>query len=235
MIHQNYPGKLMWKALLTLTVGLFTLIDMANAQMSITGTTCVFSGTQYTYTISGNWNSGTHMSWSVSSNGTISGSTSGTPLPQIHVTWNSGTSGTVYLTTTNPSSSPTLAISITTTLSAGSLSNTSQNIVTGTVPATINSASAASGGYCSPNYSYQWQQSTDNVNFTDITGATTLSLTFSTGLTQTMYYRRKVTETNTSTTAYTGSAAIYVYPPVVAGSVSPSSQEIAYGTNASAL
>lgn len=41
---------------------------------------------------------------------------------------------------------------------------------------------------------YQWQQSTDNVNFTDISGATGTTFTLPTSLSTTTYYRTKVAE-----------------------------------------
>jgi hypothetical protein len=53
----------------------------------------------------------------------------------------------------------------------GTISNSSQNINYNTLPAWLN-CSAASGGSCTPTYNYQWQQSSDNVNFSDISGET---------------------------------------------------------------
>ncbi len=218
------------KKILTLLLSVAGFWQTGKSQMVITGPTCVVAGTQYTYTVSGNWNSSTHMVWSVS-NGTINGSSSGTPLPQIHVTWSSG-NGIVMLSTTSPTYNPTLNVTVASALTAGTISNPSQNINYNTVPAAINCA-AASGGACgSPSYSYQWQESTDNVNFSDISGATGQNLSFSSGLTQTRYYRRKVTETSSSSTAYTSSATVFVYPQLIAGVVNPASQTINYNNSA---
>ena len=156
-----------WKILANLlfATGTFQIVC---AQMSISGPTCVNPSTQYQYTISGNWGSGTSMTWTVT-NGTIVGSSSGTPLPSIHVTWTSGqTIGTVKVSTTNPTSAPTLNVTITSTVSPGSITgNLSQTISYNTIPGTI-TCSAATGGGCSPSYSYQWQSSTDGVNFSNI-------------------------------------------------------------------
>lgn len=75
-------------------------------------------------------------------------------------------------------------------LTGGTISNPTQSVGCGTTPALIQ-ASVASGGSCSPTYYYQWQQSTDNVNFTDIPGAT--SQNYQPGpLTATTYFRRRV-------------------------------------------
>src|SRR5580704_7936192 len=80
----------------------------AQAQFSITGTTCVVAGTQYQYVIAGNWTSSTTMTWSVTG-GTINGSYTGTPLPRVYVTWTSG-GGTVSVTTSNPNGSASLTV-----------------------------------------------------------------------------------------------------------------------------
>ena len=136
----------------------------ASAQMSITGTTCAASGTQYQYAISGDWTNGTTMTWSISTGGgTINGSSSGTPLPRIYVTW-TGT-GTVSVVTSNPSGSASLNVTVFSALAAGSIiSNASQSINYNTIPGTI-ACMTPTGGYCPPpNYTYQWQSSTNNVS-----------------------------------------------------------------------
>src|SRR5207253_2671751 len=115
-----------------------------------------------------------------------------------------------------------------------------QTINYGTVPAAINCA-VPSGGTCStPNYVYQWQSSPDNVNFANMSGATSQNLTFSAGATQTAYYRRFVTETTSNSTGYSNSASVILNPPnpilpVNGGSVTPSSQNINYNTAAATL
>ncbi len=232
MSRQNYQLGKMLKSL-CLSVISFGTIAVSNGQ-SINGSTCAISGTQYTYYFSGNYNSNTTMTWTVT-NGSISGNSQGKPLPQIYVIWNTNaTSGTVSVTTSNAGNA-SLTVGITSALSAGTIGSSSQSIITGSVPAIISSLTYPNGGYCSPTYSYQWQQSPDNVTFSNITGATSSLLSFSSGLTQTTYYRLKITETHTSSTAYTNTAAVYVYPLINAGTVTPSTQTINYGTNASTL
>ena len=76
------------------------------------------------------------------------------------------------------------------TLNAGSI-GAAQSISTNTAPNTLTNSTSASGGDGS-NYNYQWQKSTNNSTWTDISGAT--SPTYSPGaLTTNTYYRRKVT------------------------------------------
>src|SRR5579859_1583103 len=237
MPHSLTPHRLILKRLL------FTLITLvagsygALSQISISGPVCINAGTQYSYTISGNWNTGMTMNWSVSG-GVITGSNSGTPLPQIHVTWNSGVAnGTVTLSTSNPSGSASLIVNPPPALSGGTISNPSQNINYNTIPIppTIN-CSQAVGGSCSPSYSYQWQQSADDQNWSTISGVNSQDLTLSTALTQTMYYKRMVIDASSGDTAYSdNTATVFVYPELKPGSVSPAMQIINYNTAPPAL
>jgi len=211
--------------LLLIIAGSFT---RAEAQFSITGPTCVTAGQSYQYTISGPWTFSTYMNWQLTGGvftGTYNSSQTGTPMPNVSVTWSS--SGTIHLTTSNPSGSVTVNVTVTTALVPGTISNTSQNINYNSVPATIY-CSLPTGGYCSPSYTYQWQSSADNVNFTDVSGATSQNFTPTTPLTQTTYFRRKVTETHGPTIGYSNTATVFVYPQLIGGSIGPSSQSISF-------
>lgn len=207
------------------------------AQMSITGPTCANPGSSQTYTIAGNWTTSTTMSWTVTG-GTITSSSSGTPDPQIHVTWSSSFSfGTVKVTTSNPSGSASLSVSSAATLSGGSITNPTQSLNYNTTPAALN-CPVATGGSCSPTYSYQWQQSSSSggtyVNVSSTAGTTTSqNLSFNAGytLTATTYYKRLTTETSTSTTAYSTVATVSVYSQLNAGTISPSAITIAPNTS----
>jgi len=206
------------------------------SQVSISGQTCGIPGTSYTYTISPMSFSGT-MTWTLTGGvitGSSSTSASGSPLPNINVTWSTGyATGTIHLVA--PGGTANLTVTLTTALAGGTITaNGSQNINNGATPATI-SCGVASGGYCTPTYNYQWQSSTDDVSFSAVSGATSQNLSFSSGLTQTTYYRRMVTETNTSNTAYSDVATIIVYPALSAGTISPSSATINYNTSPGAL
>jgi RHS repeat-associated protein len=221
-----------YKRLVTSIAAMLCCFTPLFAQFSITGPTCVIAGTAHTYSISGPYTSSTNMNWNQTT-GTITGSSSGTPLPSITVTFT--TSGTVKVVTTNPTGSATLSVSVAPALSPGTISNPSQNINYGAVPGTIICA-AATGGSCStPNYTYQWQSSPNNVTYTNISGATSTYLSFTSGLTSTTYYRRFVTETTSGNTGYSGVAQVTVYPQINPGSVSPASQTVSNGGNASAL
>ena len=221
-----------WRSLAILLVLTGWLTSPLQAQFSITGPTCVTAGVQYTYQISGPWTPSTNMNW-FQTTGTIVGNGSGTPQPTVTVTFSS--SGVVKVNTTNPSGSATLNVTVVAALAGGTISNPAQTINYNKVPASIN-CPVATGGSCStPNYTYQWQSSPDNGTYTNITGATGQNLTFSTPLTATTYYRRQVTETTSGGTANSTVATVTVYPALVAGTISPSSQTVNYNTAGSLL
>ena len=225
MIHLGKCTRTYLPRFISPVIYFMCFLPSAYSQMSINGPTCVTQGTQYTYTISGNWTNSTTMTWSVTS-GTINGSSSGTPLPQIKVTWSSTmTTGTVSVVTSNPTGSANLNITATSNVAGGTISNPLQTIAYNTVPARIN-CSAATGGACSPSYSYQWDSSTDGSHFYVMSRADSQNLSFSAALTQTTYYKRFVTETVSNTTAYsTNTATVTVNPPVLyPGATTPTNQ-----------
>jgi RHS repeat-associated protein len=213
------------------------------AQVSISDPGCVVAGKTYIYNFVGSYNASTTMTWCISSNGTIvqvfGSNVTGTGLCRsgnigsIYVTWNTSGPGSVSLTSSN-GNAPTKNFTVAAALAAGAISNTSQSIAYNTTPSTLN-CSAATNGACSPVYAYQWQQSTDNVSFSDISGATSQNLTFTTPLTATRYYRRRVTETTQSTTLYSNVATVTVQAPFTGVTLSPSSQDIYTGSTPAAI
>lgn len=99
------------------------------------------------------------------------------------------------LTATGCINSASITITVYPVLTAGTIAS-AQSICANTSPATLTSSSNATGGLGS--ITYQWQQSTDNISYNNIGGAT--SATYTPGvLTQTTYYRRG---------AFTGADAI---------------------------
>ncbi len=185
---------------------------------SISGTTCVASGAQDQYTLSGTWTSST-LTWSVTG-GTISSSSSGTNLTQITVIWGGSGTGTVSVTTTSPTDNYNLSVSIYAPLTPGAFTaGAGQGIDYNTTPATITCATPT-GGYCTPSYRYQWWYSTNQNNYSTVAGATGLNLNFGTStLTQTTYYVLEVEDNYTGIVAWSSVAAVYVWPPGQSGVV----------------
>jgi RHS repeat-associated protein len=209
------------------------------SQVSISGPSCVVAGTTSFYSYGGSYDGTTTMTWCVT-NGTIqqaygsnitgTGSCrSGTAVGSIAVLFSSAGSGVVQLSGSN-GSAPNLYVTVVNALNPGTITaNLSQTIAYNSTPATI-ACSVATYGACSPSYSYQWQQSTDNVYWTNMS-QTTQNLTFTSPLLITTYYRRMVTELSTNTVKYTNTATVFVNPPPFsAGTISASSSNIYSGS-----
>lgn len=190
--------------------------DTSQAQVTITGPTCVVPGTCYHYWIKGGWQARSTMQACVTG-GRIADTSAtphtctaaaGAPLGAILVIWDSSNAS---IAVTSAAGNATLAISVTTPLMAGSIDSGSKQQMIGydSIPATI-ICSVDSGGNCSPAYTDQWQQSADQVSWQDIPGSTGKNLRVTTALTQTVFYRRKVTETGSGTIAYSDTASVFV-------------------------
>lgn len=186
----------------------------AKAQIVITGPACVIPGTSYQYTITGKWTEGATMQLCI--NGGVlaaSGKTceEGVIVSTIKIMWDSTDKGSISLNSAEGNSS--LAVNITTSLSPGNIETNKrrQVIEFDALPASI-TGTPATGGACSSEYKYQWQQSADNMTWIDIEGATAEQLQLSTKFRQTLYYRRKVTETHSNTIAFTKVAVVFVNP-----------------------
>ncbi|HVY76442.1 MAG TPA: hypothetical protein VG890_16545 [Puia sp.] len=180
------------------------------SQVTITGPTCVTAGMVYQYNITGSWDSTSTMSVCVTGGSIADTSIKGgctpqsAPLGAVQVIWNAG-SGSIALTSSKGNAS--INVQLADALQPGSLDAGIQMIDSGAVPATIH-CSLPSGGYCSPSYSYQWQRSYNAVAWEDISGKTGQNLDFSTGPDQSTYYRRKTTETESGSIAYSQPALV---------------------------
>ncbi|MEP0114003.1 MAG: hypothetical protein ABJE72_07655, partial [Reichenbachiella sp.] len=114
------------------------------------------------------------------------------------------------------------------TLSGGNTSG-AKTICYGASAGTLGNSSSASGGLSS--YSYQWQVSSNNSSWSNISGATGTS--YSPGnLTATRYYRRRVI--SCGKTAYAASEKITVRSSLSSGSIN-GAKTICYGASAGTL
>ncbi|NMC37116.1 MAG: DUF4082 domain-containing protein [Bacteroidales bacterium] len=130
---------------------------------------------------------------------------------------------TVTNTTCGKLSSEPVRITVINELVPGTI-GTAQAICYNTSPAVLTQVNQASGGTGS--FIYQWQISEDDLNWTNISGATQSSYT-PPRLTTSSYFRRSVRSgicSSVSNTVY-----IKVYQELIAGSVGPS-QTICYNT-----
>ena len=214
------------------------------SQLSINGATCVNlnTSTPYQYMVSGIPFSGPTMTWCVSGGrisfsssggGTLNGCISGTSQPVVYVTWTSST-GSISLTTSNPAGNASKSVTVAPTFTGGTISNPTQTITYNTTPPQDILCSPAQGGCGS--YTYQWQQSTDAVTYTNVPGQTSQNFTFTAPLTTTTYYRRRVTEVLSGTQIYSSNfATIMVTPQLNASTAGPTNQNIFSGMAPSLL
>ncbi len=125
-------------------------------------------------------------------------------------------------------SSNSVRITVNPALNPGTI-GTDQTICFNSAPGTLTQISPPSGG--SGTYSFQWQRSTDNSNWTNISGATLSSYSPS-ALTVNTWFRRNVTSGGCNSTSNT--ILITVYDELNAGSVG-SPQSLCFNTTPSPL
>ncbi|OWP63604.1 hypothetical protein CDA63_08475 [Hymenobacter amundsenii] len=123
-----------------------------------------------------------------------------------------------------PVVSNVVTITVTPALVAGTI-GTDQALCAGATPALLTSTAGASGG--TGTFTYQWESSVDNTNFTAVAGAT--EATFAPGpLTVTTYFRRQVSSGPCSNLP-SNVVTITVLPTLTAGTIA-ADQDICAGT-----
>jgi hypothetical protein len=188
----------------------------AFSQVSINGAHCVIPGVKYQYFIGGD-STTTQSGIQICVQGGIIADTNitcynGPFLPYVFVIWNENTvNGFVRIASV--AGTDTLNITRTRELSAGLIDTSAgvQIVSVDSIPAPLN-CSVAIGGNCNPFYQYQWQQSVNGVEWTNIPYAADINLSFSAQLPQLTYFRRQVTETISTSVAYSNVIMIQVVP-----------------------
>lgn len=169
--------------------------------------------------------------WQSSPNGSswtdISGATNGSGYAPGALT---STTSYKLMTTQNGSLyvSNTVIVTVS-SLQGGTISPGSVSINFATNPGQL-SGTAASGG--NGTYAYQWQRSTNNANWVNISSATAVNFSPG-GLVETTYFRRQVNSNGAVATSNV--ATVNVYAALDAGYLSPGSTTIAINTSPGAL
>jgi hypothetical protein len=189
---------------------LFSQPAKVSAQLTVTGANCVMSSTIYDYII--NDTSGDTAKINVCIIGGVFESNKNTcreikPNTTIKVIWTDSLAG--KLNVNSQSDNTKFDVNVTNTLSGGLIDSFSvtQILDEDSIPATL-SCSKAKGGNCNPSYKYQWQESKDNIKYQDINGEVMENLRFSKTIKHSTYYRRKVTDIISNSTAYSSVAAV---------------------------
>ena len=185
------------------------------AQFTITGPACVKAGTQYHYAI--NRSGPDTANYNICIEGGSIAETGDTCTSRftssiVNIIWYNVGNGIIKVNT--GSNTYTNAVTIVDEFDPGRIDTSTNNqfINSGSIPDSIK-CSLPSGGNCVTNYSYQWQQSPNRIAWTDITNATAQDLKVQSSITAPSYYRRRVTETNSSTIHYSDIAAVYINIP----------------------
>ena len=110
---------------------------------------------------------------------------------------------------------------------AGNIGPVVQDIIAGSsTPITPLGGSGASGGTCDPNYTYTWQYSFDNVNWTELANGPGYQPLSTPGL---VYYRRGASCGGTA--IYSNVVTVDIEPPLAPGSISPTNITVLPGTS----
>lgn len=191
---------------------LLVLISVnGNAQVSISGPGCVIPGITYQYVINGNWNSNSSMSACVTGGSLAEGgsckSSAGSVYTTVSVIWND--TAVMRLEIQSSAGNATLLAKRTDDLSGGTIIDDDKvKVFDSTITTYGFHCDSASGGACVPNYQYQWQRSDNELNWTNITGATGKDLVFTGSVLVNTYFRRVTTESGSRTIAYSDHALL---------------------------
>ena len=132
-------------------------------------------------------------------------------LASIRVQWRQDRT-TGKITVTSQAGTSNISVNIADTFNPGFIQTTDkQTISFNRLPSSL-SCTQATGGNCSPLFSYQWEQSSDKLIWKEIAGATGRNLSFVSPLQQTTFFRRKVFESKSQTVGYSNAITVFVTP-----------------------
>lgn len=188
--------------------------SVALGQISITGPDCVLTTLTYQYDIKGERKPNDKINVCVEG-GVLSESGNtciqSDNLSSIHVKWGEGKT-TGKITVKSLSGSATVSVNIVAAFNPGFIETTDRQVISYNKLSPSLSCTQASGGTCSPAFSYQWEWSLNRLRWEEVPGATGRNLSFSTPLKQSAFFRRKVVESKLKTTGYSNIISVFVRP-----------------------
>lgn len=203
-------------------ISLFLLFVLGTCQFcsaqtfSVSGPTCVLTGTNYTYTLTGTNYVPNPATYAWVQGGSITGGTAST----IDITWTTTSTGSVTIYgTLGGMYTLTVTATALASITGGTINGISGSIAYGSLPGTITNQALPTGASCFE-YSYNWQQSSDGTNYTSIPNATNGLSYIPDYLYKPTYYRRMATLPGK--TVY--SNAVYLVPQpetLTGGSINP--------------
>ena len=208
-----------------------TITEPSALSVSATGTAALCSGVT-TGSINATASNGTSpytYSWTATNGGSVTGQATNEDLSNVLPGTYTIVVSDACTATTGQTATQEFTIEAN-NVTAGTIA-ANQTICSGGNPAafTVTTPSTGSG-----TLTYQWQSSTDNTTFTNISGATSDVYDAPTGLTTTTYYRRVVTSTLNSVACTATSNVITVTVNAISATIS-SNQTICSGGNPAAF
>jgi hypothetical protein len=183
-------------------------------QVSIMGAKCVTTTLVYQYDIKGDWKQNDKISICVEGGVLTETSTACTEKQSVsfvRVQWSEG-KATGKITVSSGAGTANISVNIAPPFNPGFIQTTEkQTIAYNKLPSSL-SSTQPSGGNCAPSFFYQWEQSSNRLEWKEVIGATGRNLSFSAPLKQTTFFRRKVLESNSRTIGYTNTVAVFVIP-----------------------
>ncbi len=208
MIKQFYKAR---KNLLSLLIAFAMMGNSLTAQVSVAGPVCIIPGITYQYVVNGPWNSSSAMHVCITGGFLNTGAicTAGTIESSVFVIWNDTSYHRLELTSS--SGNINVTVQQTNELRGGEILDSDKTqLYDSTVASYTFRSKAASGGACTPIYSYQWQRSEDALNWSNITGATGKDLQFSGSVLVNTFFRRVTMEINSNTLAYSDTGMLVI-------------------------
>jgi hypothetical protein len=185
-----------------------------DAQVSISGPSCVMVGTTYLYTINSKWDSAFKSQLCVKG-GTVLGDSLNTcafgpSFSVAKIKWNSKIEkGTINIL--SPGGSSSLDVTVCLPFLPGSIDSFSNTQILDSISIPIAiTCKAAIGGSCSPKYKYQWEQSADCMQWKNVENANQQNLVFNNTLNKNMYYRRKTVEVVSGSIGYSDTGIVII-------------------------
>ena len=196
-----------------LPVLLICMAGLCRAQVDIKGPACIVPGVEYQYNFYGKWQKGASVDICIV--GGIFTESTDTCITvkdsnSVLVIWNES-AGEEKLSVSSSGETGYLTVTATQNLQGGLVDQNvkSQQKRENELPDQITCASAT-GGSCNPSYSYQWEQSADNLHWEEIEGATSQHLSFEKTLNNTVFLRRKVIDKSSGSVAYSDVAIVVI-------------------------
>lgn len=201
--------------LLLVLIALFSFNNVFG-QVTIGGAKCVLTSLVYQYDVKGDWKENDKISICV--DGGVLAETGASCIEKqsvsfVRVQWSEGKT-TGKITVSSQAGAANISVNITPPFHPGFIETTDKQKIAYNKLSPSLSCTQASGGNCSPSFSYQWEQSLNKLQWTAISGATGRNLSFDTPLKQTTFFRRKVFESKSQTIGYTNAITVFVTPEI---------------------